>query len=519
MDVVEHAPTVDIMWRIEDQEFDLTEALCAGLLDTHIVGTEKAVTDLNMDVIYGDTDSIMSALPLATLKGMSRGEIIEFSQFASLVIATLVNEYMDGLEVLQPEKIAELMLLPGMKKNYIMMLVGKLLPLFSGIEAKRRDSHPLVRTLTTDCVTKYMMDAETPPDELKERLMEMIAETKNVLNALVTNKLPHSQMVLSEKLAKITYKNVKEITVVRDKRLARREQVSVGERITYVLVDLDPTDAKQRDILKDARGKRRKTQRNVDMVECARYAAENAIPLNYEETFYRKISAPILKLYRPFIAPVTDFPNAEHLIREGISPDSKRGKKLIEKRRDEVFKYQDSIAAPIIFGPLYKQFERRRGIRYREVVHEDLVRERALVDGSAAAEGEMPAKKRPRTLFSFFKVSTQTRARERICRNCNDIFTGEKVLCNLCLSSIDGITLDRYEEYVADKASLAVAYDRCHLCVADTGFPELDVDQCTDFSCPTYEERSGLQFDVKAKRAQVDQFQKMGACRGRVFDW
>ena len=491
------------------QEIDLTKALFSGLIDKHVIGTEKAATDDMLDVIYGDTDSAMSAVPKSVLRGMSRSDVVRFATFVSEMVCTLINRYLEGLELLQAEKIASLMLLPGMKKNYIMILtMGKIL--LSGIEGKKRDSHPIIRELTQNVVPQYMMDTDVPIEQLEQQLTDMIEKTKEVLNTMVTGKIPHSQMVMTEKLNKATYVNPKEITVVRDKRIARHEEVNVGDRITYVLADLDPKDPAQRAQIRAMGGRRRKHVKNMDMAECARYAAEMGVPLNYEETFYRKIAGPILKLYRPFIVPITDFPNAEHLLAEGIAPDSKQGKDLIKKRRQAVFDYQDTIAAPMIFGQLEEQFDRRRRIRHRQIEYED---------DEAERQGDASARKRPRTLMSFFSVQNAVRSRERICTNCNDIFFGERDVCGDCLSNLDQITLDVYAQYKTDKETMADSYRKCHVCLADTGFPELDADDCVDLDCPVYEQRFGLKYDIKAAKTKVEQFQRSGACPGRTFEW
>lgn len=500
-------------------EIALTHALFAGLIDREIESGAKTGTEDMLDVIYGDTDSIMFAVPAPVLEGMSPDMVVKFASVVSRYVCTLINTHLHKFETIQDEKASILMLLPGMKKNYIMILTtGK--KLFSGIEAKKRDAHPIVRDITKNIVTPTMMDTNVPLDQLGERLVQMVAQIKERLLDLVNNRVPHSQMVMTEKLNKAVYKAQKEITVVRDKRLARNEQVNVGERINYVLVDLDPRDPVQRARILELQGRRDAKKKNMEMAECAWYAAENAVPLNYEETFHRKIAAPILKLLRPFMVPINDFPNAEHLLREGIPPDGEKGKALLKARRQAIFDYQDDIIRPILFGELEEQFARRRHIRHRQIEYEDATGATPGSGSHASTPANLgPPKKRQRTLFEFGTLQQTVSTRERVCTSCNTIFQGSKDICNTCMGNLDKITLDLYAQYQADTKALARAHYQCLTCVADTGFPDLDVNKCTDYSCPVYEKRFALAFDVKAGKGKILRFQKAGACPDVVMKW
>ncbi|XP_059432438.1 DNA polymerase delta catalytic subunit [Corylus avellana] len=226
----------------------------------------------NVEVIYGDTDSVMVQFGVDNVE-------------AAMNLGREAAEYISGTFIkpikLEFEKVYYPYLLIS-KKRYAGLLwtnpekFDKMDT--KGIETVRRDNCLLVKNLVTESLHKILIDRDIPG---------AIQYVKNTISDLLMNRMDLSLLVITKGLTKTgdDYE-VKAAHVELAERMRKRDAATapnVGDRVPYVIV-------------KAAKGAKA-YEKSEDPI----YVLENNIPIDPQYYLENQMSKPLLRIFEPIL--------------------------------------------------------------------------------------------------------------------------------------------------------------------------------------------------------------------------
>uniref|UniRef100_A0A672L442 DNA polymerase n=1 Tax=Sinocyclocheilus grahami TaxID=75366 RepID=A0A672L442_SINGR len=224
-------------------------------------------------VIYGDTDSVMVKLGVATVQ-----EAMNLGKEA----ADWVSSYFVPPIKLEFEKVYYPYLLIN-KKRYAGLYFSSNAEHHDkmdckGIETVRRDNCPLVANLINTCLQNILIDRD--PDGA-------VAHAKEVISDLLCNRIDISQLVITKELTRTAQEYAgKQAHVELAERMRKRDAGSapnLGDRVPYV-------------IIKAAKGVAA-YMKSEDPI----YVLENNIPIDTQYYLEQQLSKPLLRIFEPIL--------------------------------------------------------------------------------------------------------------------------------------------------------------------------------------------------------------------------
>lgn len=224
-------------------------------------------------VIYGDTDSVMVKLGVATVsEAMSIGK--EAAEWVSSHFTPPIK--------LEFEKVYYPYLLIN-KKRYAGLYFSSSADTHDkmdckGIETVRRDNCPLVANLINTCLQKILIDRD--PDGAVDHAKEVISD-------LLCNRIDISQLVITKELTRTAQEYAaKQAHVELAERMRKRDAGSapnLGDRVPYV-------------IIKAAKGAAA-YMKSEDPI----YVLENNIPIDTQYYLEQQLSKPLMRIFEPIL--------------------------------------------------------------------------------------------------------------------------------------------------------------------------------------------------------------------------
>ncbi|CAG02717.1 unnamed protein product, partial [Tetraodon nigroviridis] len=224
-------------------------------------------------VIYGDTDSVMVKLGVATVKeAMSIGK--EAAEWVSSHFIMPIK--------LEFEKVYYPYLLIN-KKRYAGLYFSSNAETHDkmdckGIETVRRDNCPLVANLINTCLQKILIDRDP---------QGAVDHAKEVISDLLCNRIDISQLVITKELTRTAQEYAgKQAHVELAERMRKRDAGSapnLGDRVPYV-------------IIKAAKGAAA-YMKSEDPI----YVLENSIPIDTQYYLEQQLSKPLLRIFEPIL--------------------------------------------------------------------------------------------------------------------------------------------------------------------------------------------------------------------------
>ncbi|XP_029945640.1 DNA polymerase delta catalytic subunit [Salarias fasciatus] len=224
-------------------------------------------------VIYGDTDSVMVKLGVATVS-----ESMDIGKEA----AEWVSSHFIPPIKLEFEKVYYPYLLIN-KKRYAGLYFSSNADRHDkmdckGIETVRRDNCPLVANLINTCLQKILIDRD--PDSAVDHAKEVISD-------LLCNRIDISQLVITKELTRTAQEYAgKQAHVELAERMRKRDAGSapnLGDRVPYV-------------IIKAAKGAAA-YMKSEDPI----YVLENNIPIDTQYYLEQQLSKPLLRIFEPIL--------------------------------------------------------------------------------------------------------------------------------------------------------------------------------------------------------------------------
>uniref|UniRef100_A0A674N4H3 DNA polymerase n=2 Tax=Takifugu rubripes TaxID=31033 RepID=A0A674N4H3_TAKRU len=224
-------------------------------------------------VIYGDTDSVMVKLGVATVnEAMSIGR--EAAEWVS-------SHFISPIK-LEFEKVYYPYLLIN-KKRYAGLYFSSSADTHDkmdckGIETVRRDNCPLVANLINTCLQKILIDRDP---------QGAVDHAKEVISDLLCNRIDISQLVITKELTRTAQEYAgKQAHVELAERMRKRDAGSapnLGDRVPYV-------------ITKAAKGAAA-YMKSEDPI----YVLENSIPIDTQYYLEQQLSKPLLRIFEPIL--------------------------------------------------------------------------------------------------------------------------------------------------------------------------------------------------------------------------
>uniref|UniRef100_A0A8C1Y1F9 DNA polymerase n=1 Tax=Cyprinus carpio TaxID=7962 RepID=A0A8C1Y1F9_CYPCA len=224
-------------------------------------------------VVYGDTDSVMVKLGVATVQeAMNLGK--EAAEWVS-------SHFVPPIK-LEFEKVYYPYLLIN-KKRYAGLYFSSNAEHHDkmdckGIETVRRDNCPLVANLINTCLQNILIDRD--PDGA-------VAHAKEVISDLLCNRIDISQLVITKELTRTAQEYAgKQAHVELAERMRKRDAGSapnLGDRVPYV-------------IIKAAKGVAA-YMKSEDPI----YVLENNIPIDTQYYLEQQLSKPLLRIFEPIL--------------------------------------------------------------------------------------------------------------------------------------------------------------------------------------------------------------------------
>nr|AAI63875.1 Polymerase (DNA directed), delta 1, catalytic subunit [Danio rerio] len=224
-------------------------------------------------VIYGDTDSVMVKLGVATVQeAMNQGK--EAAEWVS-------SHFVPPIK-LEFEKVYYPYLLIN-KKRYAGLYFSSSAEHHDkmdckGIETVRRDNCPLVANLINTCLQNILIDRD--PDGA-------VTHAKEVISDLLCNRIDISQLVITKELTRTAQEYAgKQAHVELAERMRKRDAGSapnLGDRVPYV-------------IIKAAKGVAA-YMKSEDPI----YVLENNIPIDTQYYLEQQLSKPLLRIFEPIL--------------------------------------------------------------------------------------------------------------------------------------------------------------------------------------------------------------------------
>ncbi|KAM4531546.1 DNA polymerase delta catalytic subunit [Odontesthes bonariensis] len=224
-------------------------------------------------VIYGDTDSVMVKLGVATVK-----ETMDIGREA----AEWVSSHFTPPIKLEFEKVYYPYLLIN-KKRYAGLYFSSRSDMHDkmdckGIETVRRDNCPLVANLINTCLQQILIDRDP---------QGAVDHAKEVISDLLCNRIDISQLVITKELTRTAQEYAaKQAHVELAERMRKRDAGSapnLGDRVPYV-------------IIKAAKGVAA-YMKSEDPI----YVLENNIPIDTQYYLEQQLSKPLLRIFEPIL--------------------------------------------------------------------------------------------------------------------------------------------------------------------------------------------------------------------------
>ncbi|KAF0032568.1 hypothetical protein F2P81_014858 [Scophthalmus maximus] len=224
-------------------------------------------------VIYGDTDSVMVKLGVATVR-----EAMDIGREA----AEWVSSHFTPPIKLEFEKVYYPYLLIN-KKRYAGLYFSSSPDTHEkmdckGIETVRRDNCPLVANLIGTCLQRILIDRDP---------QGAVAHAKEVISDLLCNRIDISQLVITKELTRTAQEYAgKQAHVELAERMRKRDAGSapnLGDRVPYV-------------IIKAAKGVAA-YMKSEDPI----YVLENNIPIDTQYYLEQQLSKPLLRIFEPIL--------------------------------------------------------------------------------------------------------------------------------------------------------------------------------------------------------------------------
>eukprot|EP00884_Botryococcus_braunii_P008677 jgi/Botrbrau1/17810/Bobra.0127s0057.1 len=226
--------------------------------------------EVDCDVIYGDTDSVMVNFGVNDIaRAMELGK-----DAADYVSATFIKPIK-----LEFEKVYSPYLLIN-KKRYAGLLWtnpekwDKMDT--KGIETVRRDNCLLVRNVVSTCLEKILMEKD------EEGAKQYV---RSIIGDLLMNRMDLSLLVVTKGLTKETYEN-KQGHAELAKKMRERDAAtapSIGDRIPYVII------------------KGHKGAKAYEKAEDPIYALEHNLPIDCQHYLEHYLSLPLLRIFEPIM--------------------------------------------------------------------------------------------------------------------------------------------------------------------------------------------------------------------------
>ncbi|XP_018620048.2 DNA polymerase delta catalytic subunit [Scleropages formosus] len=227
----------------------------------------------NAKVIYGDTDSVMAKLGVATVK-----DAMDLGREA----ADWVSTHFTPPIKLEFEKVYYPYLLIN-KKRYAGLYFSSNSETHDkmdckGIETVRRDNCPLVANLINTCLQKILIDRDP---------QGAVEHAKEVISDLLCNRIDISQLVITKELTRSAQEYAgKQAHVELAERMRKRDAGSapnLGDRVPYVIV-------------KAAKGTAA-YMKSEDPI----FVLENNIPIDTQYYLEQQLSKPLLRIFEPIL--------------------------------------------------------------------------------------------------------------------------------------------------------------------------------------------------------------------------
>ncbi|XP_032394582.1 DNA polymerase delta catalytic subunit [Etheostoma spectabile] len=224
-------------------------------------------------VIYGDTDSVMVKLGVATVR-----EAMNIGTEA----AEWVSSHFTPPIKLEFEKVYYPYLLIN-KKRYAGLYFSASSDTHDkmdckGIETVRRDNCPLVANLINTCLQRILIDRDP---------QGAVAHAKEVISDLLCNRIDISQLVITKELTRTAQEYAgKQAHVELAERMKKRDAGSapnLGDRVPYV-------------IIKAAKGVAA-YMKSEDPI----FVLENNIPIDTQYYLEQQLSKPLLRIFEPIL--------------------------------------------------------------------------------------------------------------------------------------------------------------------------------------------------------------------------
>lgn len=224
-------------------------------------------------VIYGDTDSVMVKLGVATVR-----EAMDLGKEAAEWVSSHFTEPIK----LEFEKVYYPYLLIN-KKRYAGLYFSSSADTHDkmdckGIETVRRDNSPLVANLINTCLQKILVDRDP---------QGAVDHAKEVISDLLCNRIDISQLVITKELTRTAQEYAgKQAHVELAERMRKRDAGSapnLGDRVPYV-------------IIKAAKGAAA-YMKSEDPI----YVLENNIPIDTQYYLEQQLSKPLLRIFEPIL--------------------------------------------------------------------------------------------------------------------------------------------------------------------------------------------------------------------------
>ncbi|XP_068434290.1 DNA polymerase delta catalytic subunit [Clinocottus analis] len=236
-------------------------------------------------VIYGDTDSVMVKLGVATVR-----EAMDIGTKA----AEWISSHFTPPIKLEFEKVYYPYLLIN-KKRYAGLYFSGNADAHEkmdckGIETVRRDNCPLVANLINTCLQKILIDRDP---------QGAVAHAKEVISDLLCNRIDISQLVITKELTRTAQEYAgKQAHVELAERMKKRDAGSapnLGDRVPYV-------------IIKAAKGVAA-YMKSEDPI----FVLENNIPIDTQYYLEQQLSKPLLRIFEPILGET----KAENILLKG----------------------------------------------------------------------------------------------------------------------------------------------------------------------------------------------------------
>ncbi|KAJ8347236.1 hypothetical protein SKAU_G00286370 [Synaphobranchus kaupii] len=227
----------------------------------------------NAKVIYGDTDSVMLKLGVATVRdAMALGR----------EAAAWVSTYFTPPIKLEFEKVYYPYLLIN-KKRYAGLYYSSSPDTYDkmeckGIETVRRDNCPLVSNLINTCLQNILINRDP---------QGAVEHAKDVISDLLCNRIDISQLVISKELTRSAREYAgKQAHVELAERMRKRDAGSaphLGDRVPYVIIKATKGVAAY--------------MKSEDPI----YVLENNIPIDTQYYLDQQLSKPLLRIFEPIL--------------------------------------------------------------------------------------------------------------------------------------------------------------------------------------------------------------------------